>query len=63
MEKMELFIGPCVLESEELAMNVAERLVKDLEPYSDKIKMILGNKGNLIGNWLYGRCLESYFPK
>ena len=39
MKKMELFIGPCVLESEELAMSVAERLVKDLEPYSDKIKM------------------------
>lgn len=39
MDKMEFFIGPCVLESEELAMSVAERLVKDLEPFKDKIKL------------------------
>jgi 2-dehydro-3-deoxyphosphooctonate aldolase (KDO 8-P synthase) len=39
MNKMDFFIGPCVLESEQLAMNVAERLVKDLEPFKDKIEL------------------------
>lgn len=39
MDRMEFFIGPCVLESEDLAMQVAERLVKDLEPFKDKIKL------------------------
>jgi 2-dehydro-3-deoxyphosphooctonate aldolase (KDO 8-P synthase) len=37
--KMDFFIGPCVLESEELALNVAERLVRDLEPFMDKIQL------------------------
>jgi len=36
-DKMDLFAGPCALESEELAMKVAERLTKDLEPFMDKI--------------------------
>ncbi len=36
-DKMDLFAGPCALESEELAMKVAERLTKDLEPFKDKI--------------------------
>lgn len=39
MEKMDLFIGPCVLENEALAMTVAERLVKDLEPFKDRINL------------------------
>lgn len=38
-EKMDFFIGPCVLESEELAMKVAETLLKDLEPFQDKINL------------------------
>jgi 2-dehydro-3-deoxyphosphooctonate aldolase (KDO 8-P synthase) len=39
MEKMDFFIGPCVLESEQLALTVAEKLVKDLEPFKDKITL------------------------
>ena len=39
MSKMDFFIGPCVLENETLAMTVAERLVKDLEPFKDKINL------------------------
>lgn len=39
MSKVDFFIGPCVLESEALAMEVAERLVKDLEPFKDKITL------------------------
>lgn len=37
MKKMDFFIGPCVLESEKLAMTVAEFLKKDLEEFSDQI--------------------------
>ena len=37
--KLDLFIGSCVLESEELALSIAERLVKDLEPFMDKITL------------------------
>ena len=37
MEKMDFFIGPCVLESEHLAMTVAEYLVKELEPFKESI--------------------------
>lgn len=44
MSKIDFFIGPCVLESEELAMKVAEFLTKDLEVFSDKI--ILHFKGS-----------------
>lgn len=36
-KKMDLFIGPCVLESEKLAMTICETLLKDLEPIKDKI--------------------------
>lgn len=39
MNKTEFFIGPCVLESEQLAMHVAETLVKDLEEFKDKINL------------------------
>lgn len=38
MKKMDLFCGPCVLESESLAMTIAETLVRELEPMKDKIK-------------------------
>ena len=38
-EKMDIFIGPCVLESEKLALEVADFLVKELEPYKDKIQL------------------------
>lgn len=37
-QPLELFIGPCVLESEELAMTIAESLKKSLEPFEKKIK-------------------------
>lgn len=39
MEKMKLFVGPCVIESEKLAMDVCERIKKDLEPFKDKIEL------------------------
>ena len=37
--KLDLFIGSCVLESEELALRIAERLIKDLKPFEDKITL------------------------
>ncbi|MFP5491033.1 MAG: 3-deoxy-8-phosphooctulonate synthase [Bacteriovoracia bacterium] len=37
--KMDFFIGPCVIESRDLAMTIAERLVKDLEPFKSKINL------------------------
>ena len=37
--KLDFFIGSCVLESEELAMQIAERLIKDLKPFEDKITL------------------------
>ena len=36
---MDIFIGPCVLESEKLALEVADFLVKELESYKDKIQL------------------------
>lgn len=36
---MDFFIGPCVLESEELAMTVAERVKKDLEEFKSDITL------------------------
>lgn len=39
MNKMDLFIGPCVLESEELAMTVAEAVLKDLDEFKDKLEI------------------------
>lgn len=39
VDKMDFFIGPCVLESEKLAMTVAEFLVKELEPFFDRINL------------------------
>ncbi len=38
-QPLELFIGPCVLESEALAMEIAESLKKSLEPFEEKIKL------------------------
>ncbi|MDD0853692.1 3-deoxy-8-phosphooctulonate synthase [Halobacteriovorax sp. GB3] len=37
--KLDLFIGSCVLESEQLAMTIAETLKKDLEEFEDKINL------------------------
>lgn len=37
--KLDLFIGSCVLESEELALSIADRLTKDLKPFEDKITL------------------------
>ncbi len=42
--KMDFFIGPCVLESRDLAMSIAERLVNDLAPF--KTQMNLHFKGS-----------------
>ena len=39
MKKIDFFIGPCVLENEKLAFDVAERLMKDLEPFKDTINL------------------------
>jgi 2-dehydro-3-deoxyphosphooctonate aldolase (KDO 8-P synthase) len=39
MNKIDFYIGLCVLESEELAMKVADRLVSDLKPFENKIKL------------------------
>lgn len=37
--KMDFYIGPCVLEGRDFAMSMAERLVKDLAPYKDRINL------------------------
>lgn len=37
--KMDFYIGPCVLEGRDFALQVAERLVKDLAPFKDKINL------------------------
>ncbi len=37
--KMDFFIGPCVLESRDLALTIAERLVKDLAPFQSQIQL------------------------
>jgi 2-dehydro-3-deoxyphosphooctonate aldolase (KDO 8-P synthase) len=39
MKKMDLFIGPCVLESEALAMQVCETILKDLEDFKDQLNI------------------------
>lgn len=38
-KKLEFFIGLCVLESQELALEVAQTLYHDLKPFEDKIKL------------------------
>lgn len=37
--KFDFFIGPCVLESEELAMKIVDHLVKELKPFENKINL------------------------
>ena len=37
--KLDLFIGSCVLESEDLALLIAEKLIKDLKPFENKITL------------------------
>jgi 2-dehydro-3-deoxyphosphooctonate aldolase (KDO 8-P synthase) len=37
--KLNFYIGSCVLESEELALTIADRLMKDLKPFEDKITL------------------------
>lgn len=39
LNKMNLYIGPCVLESESLAMQVCERVLRDLEEFSSKLEI------------------------
>lgn len=38
-QPLEFFIGPCVLESEALAMEIAESLTKNLEPFKDRMTL------------------------
>jgi 2-dehydro-3-deoxyphosphooctonate aldolase (KDO 8-P synthase) len=37
--KMDFFIGPCVLEGRDFALSLAERLVRDLAPFKDRINL------------------------
>lgn len=37
--KLDFFIGPCVLESEDLAMRIADHLVCELKPFENKITL------------------------
>lgn len=39
MKKMDLFIGPCVLESEALAMQVCETVLKELDQFKDQLNI------------------------
>jgi 2-dehydro-3-deoxyphosphooctonate aldolase (KDO 8-P synthase) len=39
MKKMDFYIGPCVIESAQLARQIAETLLKDLEPFKDQINL------------------------
>lgn len=39
MTKMDFYIGPCVIESEALARQIAETLLKDLEPFKNEINL------------------------
>lgn len=39
MRKMDFYIGPCVIESPDLAKQIAERLLKDLEPFKNEITL------------------------
>ena len=38
-QPLEFFIGPCVLESEDLAMTIAESLKTNLEPFKDRMTL------------------------
>lgn len=37
--KLDFYIGPCVLESEELAMTIADKIQKDLRPFENQITL------------------------
>ena len=39
MKKMDFYIGPCVIESADLAKEITERLLKDLEPFKNEINL------------------------
>ena len=39
MTKMDFYIGPCVIESEALARQITETLLKDLEPFKNEINL------------------------
>jgi 2-dehydro-3-deoxyphosphooctonate aldolase (KDO 8-P synthase) len=39
MKKMDFYIGPCVIESQDLAKEIAETLLKDLEPFKNEINL------------------------
>lgn len=39
MSKMNLFIGPCVLESEAMAMKIADRVFTDLKEFEDQLEI------------------------
>jgi 2-dehydro-3-deoxyphosphooctonate aldolase (KDO 8-P synthase) len=39
MTKMDFYIGPCVIESEDLAREVTETLIKDLAPFHSEIRL------------------------
>ncbi len=39
MKKMDFYIGPCVIESESLAKQIAETLLKDLDPFKNEIQL------------------------
>jgi 2-dehydro-3-deoxyphosphooctonate aldolase (KDO 8-P synthase) len=39
MSKMDLYIGPCVIESYDLAKQIAETLLTDLEPFKNEINI------------------------
>ncbi len=38
-DKLELFIGPCVLESEALATEIVSRVKEDLSPFADRVNL------------------------
>lgn len=38
-KKMKFFIGPCVLEGHQFALDIAEQLKEDLTPFKDKIEL------------------------
>jgi 2-dehydro-3-deoxyphosphooctonate aldolase (KDO 8-P synthase) len=44
--KLDFFIGPCVLESETLARTIAEKVLKDTEPFKNEINIIF--KGSFV---------------
>src|SRR5690606_25197143 len=38
-KKMDFYIGPCVIESADLARQIAETLLNDLEPFKDEVNL------------------------